>query len=265
MLEYRFPAYTGLPPRKVDRRRHRRDPRHRGRAARSSPTMATPGGRDAARTRRRRAPLTRQADGTLTGSFKIDEQGFYRIELDGPQGEKVERVAAVHDRRHRRSARRRSASPSRGATRRRPRSKKCSPRRAPTTTSASSSCSCSTRSTAAPEKTINLFGGAKPLHRSHAPATRSTSRSSGSSRATSCPTTRRRPTTTRVAGRARRRRATSTSCRSGRSSKDYKPAQSQARRRRRRRRRRPAGRPALAAAARDRRGDVQRRPRQGRR
>ena len=30
-----------------------------------------------------------QADGTLTGSFKVDKQGFYRIELDGPQGEKV--------------------------------------------------------------------------------------------------------------------------------------------------------------------------------
>ena len=35
------------------------------------------------------APLTVQADGTLTGNFTVDEQGFYRIELDGPHGEKV--------------------------------------------------------------------------------------------------------------------------------------------------------------------------------
>jgi hypothetical protein len=35
-------------------------------------------------------PLSRQADGSLTGSFKIAHQGFYRIELTGPHGEKVE-------------------------------------------------------------------------------------------------------------------------------------------------------------------------------
>ena len=34
-------------------------------------------------------PLTRQADGSLTGSFTIDKQGFYRIELEGPHGEHV--------------------------------------------------------------------------------------------------------------------------------------------------------------------------------
>src|SRR5690349_8799719 len=30
-----------------------------------------------------------QADGSLTGSFKIERQGFYRIELEGPHGEHV--------------------------------------------------------------------------------------------------------------------------------------------------------------------------------
>ena len=51
--------------------------------------MTTPGGRillnDGAA-----QPLTTQADGSLTGSFKIDRQGFYRIELTGPHGEKVD-------------------------------------------------------------------------------------------------------------------------------------------------------------------------------
>jgi hypothetical protein len=87
-VEYRFPAYTGLAPRKAEG----------GDVAalrgtevvlRVVPTMTTPDGRivlseSAAR------PLVRQADGSLIGSFKIDKQGFYRIELTGPQGEKVE-------------------------------------------------------------------------------------------------------------------------------------------------------------------------------
>src|SRR6185295_13291227 len=34
-------------------------------------------------------PLTTQADGTLTGSFKIADDGFYHVELAGPHGEKV--------------------------------------------------------------------------------------------------------------------------------------------------------------------------------
>src|SRR5262245_7762408 len=87
-MEYRFPAYTGLAPRKADG----------GDVAairgtevvlRVTPTMTAPDGRiilsdGAAR------PLTRQADGTLTGSFPIAQQGFYRIELTGPHAEKVE-------------------------------------------------------------------------------------------------------------------------------------------------------------------------------
>ena len=34
-------------------------------------------------------PLTPQADGTLTASFKADQDGFYRVELDAPNGERV--------------------------------------------------------------------------------------------------------------------------------------------------------------------------------
>src|SRR5689334_12638084 len=87
-LEYRFPAYTGMEPRKADG----------GDVAairgtdvvlHVTPTMSTPEGKillsDGSP-----QPLTRNADGTLTGTFKIAKQGFYRIELTGPHGEKVE-------------------------------------------------------------------------------------------------------------------------------------------------------------------------------
>jgi hypothetical protein len=87
-LEYRFPAYTGLSPRKADGGDVA--------AIRGTdvvlhvvPTMTTPDGKillsDGGA-----MPLTRQADGSLTGSFPIKGQGFYRIELTGPHGEKVE-------------------------------------------------------------------------------------------------------------------------------------------------------------------------------
>ena len=53
------------------------------------PTMKTSGGqilfKDGGA-----APLSVQADGTLDGSFKLQDPGFYRIELVGPKGEKVE-------------------------------------------------------------------------------------------------------------------------------------------------------------------------------
>src|SRR6476469_1442119 len=87
-LEYRFPAYTGMEPRKADG----------GDVAairgtdvvlHVTPTMSTPEGKillsDGSP-----QPLTRNADGTLTGTFKITKQGFCRIELTGPHGEKVE-------------------------------------------------------------------------------------------------------------------------------------------------------------------------------
>jgi len=87
-LEYRFPAYTGLAPRKAEGGDVA--------AIRGTdvvlhvvPTMTTPDGKillsDGGA-----LPLTRQADGSLTGSFPIKSQGFYRIELTGPHGEKVE-------------------------------------------------------------------------------------------------------------------------------------------------------------------------------
>ena len=54
------------------------------------PTMKTPGGsillKDGPT-----AALTAQADGSLTGSFKIEKAGFYRIELEGPVDQRFDK------------------------------------------------------------------------------------------------------------------------------------------------------------------------------
>jgi hypothetical protein len=88
-LEYHFPAYTNLPPRKVDGGGDVAAIRGTDVALRVTPTMKAPGGRilmnDGAA-----MPLDVQPDGTLTGRFAIKQQGFYRIELTGPHGEKVD-------------------------------------------------------------------------------------------------------------------------------------------------------------------------------
>src|SRR5262245_2578572 len=88
-LEYVFPSYTGLPPRKVEDGGDVAAIRGTIVQLHITPTMAAPSGRillnDGAS-----APLTTESDGSLTGSFKIDRQGFYRIELTGPHAEKVD-------------------------------------------------------------------------------------------------------------------------------------------------------------------------------
>ncbi len=88
VLEYHFPAYTGLQPRTVDPGGDVAAIRGTEVRLRVSPTMKTPAGRvllnDGGS-----SPLAVEADGTLAGNFKVDKQGFYRIELDGPRGEHV--------------------------------------------------------------------------------------------------------------------------------------------------------------------------------
>jgi len=88
VLEYRFPDYTGLQPRIVD---------PGGDIAAIvgtevrllvTPTMTTPGGRVQV-TDTGALPLAAQGDGTLAGTIVVKEPGSYRIELDGPQGERV--------------------------------------------------------------------------------------------------------------------------------------------------------------------------------
>ena len=87
-LDYYFPAYTGLEPRKIEDGGdiavlHGTEVR-----LRAVSTMQTEGGKlvldedDV-------SDLVVQADGTLTGSFVIEKDGFYRIDLRAPDGQLV--------------------------------------------------------------------------------------------------------------------------------------------------------------------------------
>ena len=88
-LEYHFPAYTGLAPRKIEDGGDIAVLHRHGIKVRVVPTMTAKGGqlvlhdkawpRWPCRIRRRR----------FTTSFKADRDGFYRIELDAPTGERV--------------------------------------------------------------------------------------------------------------------------------------------------------------------------------
>src|SRR5207244_2442771 len=88
-LESHFPAYTSLPPRKVEGGGDVAALRGTQVSVHIVPTMKTPSGSIVLKSGGVE-PLTLQADGSLTGSFKIDKADFYRIELIGPHGEKVE-------------------------------------------------------------------------------------------------------------------------------------------------------------------------------
>ena len=144
VLEYHFPAYTGLEPRTVDPGGDIAAIKGTEVRLKITPTMATPGGRvllnendSAAADEGSRRHAGRQLHRRRAGLLQDRARGTARRE--------GERLAAVHHRRAHRPGPRRSASTSRAATRRPARSRKCSPKCAPTTTSASSSCRCSTR------------------------------------------------------------------------------------------------------------------------
>ncbi len=70
------------------RRRRRRAARHGSARARSRRRWRRRAGGCSSIPASRPA-LATQADGALTGSFKIGEDGYYHVELDGPRGEKV--------------------------------------------------------------------------------------------------------------------------------------------------------------------------------
>ena len=87
-LEYVFPAYTGLPPQKVESGGDVAALRGTQVRVQVKSTMTTP----AARSRSIRvhaAPLAAGADGILTGAFTIADDGYYHVELTGPKGERV--------------------------------------------------------------------------------------------------------------------------------------------------------------------------------
>ncbi len=88
VLQYHFPAYTGLEPRTIDPGGDIAVIKGTEVHVKVTPTMATPAG-SVLLNQAGSAALTKQADGTLTGAFKVGGQGFYRIKLEGPQAEKV--------------------------------------------------------------------------------------------------------------------------------------------------------------------------------
>ncbi len=84
-MEFVFPAYTGLGPRTIDQGGDIAVLRGTTVRLRVHSTMATKAGR-IVRDDREHMPLTVNADGTLSGSLQVKENGFYRIELATPAG-----------------------------------------------------------------------------------------------------------------------------------------------------------------------------------
>ena len=87
-LEYHFPAYTGLAPRRIEDGGDIAVIAGTEVRVRVVPTMTSKGGQLVLHDKAT-AALTAAADGSLTTSFKADRDGFYRVELDAPTGERV--------------------------------------------------------------------------------------------------------------------------------------------------------------------------------
>jgi outer membrane murein-binding lipoprotein Lpp len=87
-LELHFPAYTGLAPRKIEDGGDLAVLKGTEVRAKVTPTMKALGGlillHDTSK-----LPLAVAEDGSLTGRFTADRDGFYRFELDAPTGEHV--------------------------------------------------------------------------------------------------------------------------------------------------------------------------------
>ncbi len=147
-LEYHFPAYTGLAPQKVEDGGDIAVLKGTEVQVRAVPTMSAPGGQIVLGDKDRSSLAPDAAGGSpvpLVGAFKVETDGFYHIELDAPSGERLDRVSAIHHRRARRSAADGLDLEAGARHARRRRSKRCSSRRAPRTTSASAIWTSSTR------------------------------------------------------------------------------------------------------------------------
>jgi len=88
-LEYHFPAYTGLPVQKVEAGGDVAALRGTEVWMKVTPTMTAPDGKILVNESNNDL-LTKQADGTLTGKFTVKDEGFYKIQLTGPHGEQVD-------------------------------------------------------------------------------------------------------------------------------------------------------------------------------
>jgi hypothetical protein len=87
-LEYIYPAYTGRAPEKVESAGDVAALRGTQVRVHVKSTMTTPGG-SLTLDPGSPSPLTSAADGTLSGTFTIADDGFYQVELIGPHGEHV--------------------------------------------------------------------------------------------------------------------------------------------------------------------------------
>ncbi|MDP7295241.1 MAG: hydantoinase B/oxoprolinase family protein, partial [Vicinamibacterales bacterium] len=87
-LEYHFPAYTGLPPRTIENGGDVAALRGTEVRVRAVPTMGTPAGQ-LVMDEETVLSLAREADGSFTTSFTIDADGFFRIDLEDPNGTMV--------------------------------------------------------------------------------------------------------------------------------------------------------------------------------
>lgn len=87
-LEYHFPAYTGLAPRKIEDGGDIAVLTGTEIRVRVVPTMTAKGGQIVLHDSGS-AGLVPNADGSLSTRFKADRDGFYRVELDAPTGERV--------------------------------------------------------------------------------------------------------------------------------------------------------------------------------
>jgi len=87
-LEYRYPSYTGLEPRKIEDGGDIAVLKGTDVQMTITPTMASTGGR-VVLAENESVPLTANADGTLSAKFTAQHDGFYRVEMNAPSGELV--------------------------------------------------------------------------------------------------------------------------------------------------------------------------------
>ena len=87
-LEYVFPAYTGLDPRLVESGGDIAVLKDTEVRLRAFSTLATEAG-ELVLDENNRTPLAVQPDGSLTASFVVEGEGFYRIDLQAPDGQLV--------------------------------------------------------------------------------------------------------------------------------------------------------------------------------
>ena len=87
-LEYVFPAYTGLDPQLIESGGDIAVLKDTEVRLRAFSTLATEAG-ELVLDEDNRSPLTVQPDGSLTASFVVEGQGFYRIDLQAPDGQLV--------------------------------------------------------------------------------------------------------------------------------------------------------------------------------